>query len=102
METEQQPQDVEWVDFWFESNVVWGPVFSLEDWKGTLAEWHVQHLNLSQTDIYSLATSKCKLDLEFPSFGISRDHINGEMTLGEFFDKHGMEKVVSPVKVPIF
>ena len=100
MELEQHPQHKEWVGFWFETNVANGDVLSLEDWVKMLADWHKYHPNLKQVDIYSLAKSVGKHDPEFPNFGTRREHINGEMTLGEFFDMHGMEKVVSPIKVP--
>ena len=97
---QNQAQDKEWMGFWFETNVANGDVLNLEGWLKMLAEWHTHHANLNQSDIYSLVKSVGKHDPEFPNFGTRREHINGEMTLGEFFDMHGMEKVMPPIKVP--
>ena len=102
MKLEQQQQVKKWVAFWLETSYVWGLIASQEDWLKSLADLNKNPFTAPQ-DIYTLAK---KADVcygyvnSIPSFGTRAEHINGKLTLGEFFDMHGMEKVVSPIKVP--
>lgn len=102
MELEQQQQVKKWVEFWLETNYVWGLITSQEDWLKSLADLNKSPFNAPQ-DIYTLAKkagTDYNYDANIPTFGTRAEHINGEMTLGDFFDMHGMEKVVPPIKVP--
>ena len=99
----QQTQDKKWVEFWLETNYIWGLITSQEEWLKSLVAWGKGNPLSSPSDIYNCA-KKAGVDYNYdenvPSFGTRAEHINGEMTLGEFFDMHGMEKVVPPIEVP--
>lgn len=76
-----------WVNFHFESNQVFGMVDSPSQWRETK---YLYHRAYGDKDIYELKESIPSSPL--PNFGQRREH-KGDRTLGDFFDQNRMTKI---------
>ena len=83
-----------WKTFWFETNSVWGSVDSPIKWREVRGHWNNGCHGMLPEDIYTCNSSYDGIAYpgRLPEFGSRGEHIGGKMTLGEFFDLHGMQK----------
>lgn len=85
----------DWPVFWFETNSAWGLVDSPEAWAEVRRNWNKGAHGLQPDEIYSRNRSFDPPQPRpggVPNFGGRAEHIGGQMTLGEFFDAHGMDR----------
>lgn len=81
-----------WPTFWFETNAVWGIVNNKEDWSKIKETWTTSTDSLDPDSIYNMRQATYEISNGVPSFGSRREHLNGTTTLGDFFDKHNLER----------
>lgn len=89
------------VPFWFETNELWGAIRSYEEWEQVSRTWASKNLTIKREDIYTVnrISNTSVMDIEgdndgvLASFGNRTEHIGGDITLGEFFDKNNMLKI---------
>jgi hypothetical protein len=84
-----------WTTFWFESNSAWGLADSPETWANIRADWNRGAHYMAPKEIYTASRSWDRHNAKpgtVPNFGQRTEHLGGKMTLGDFFDQHGMDK----------
>lgn len=82
---------MKWVPFWFDTNSCFGLADTPEKWDEIKTMWYKD--NFIDANIYDACRSyDSSLESYNPNFGTRREHHNGSMTLGEFFDKNGMKR----------
>ena len=79
-----------WTKFWFESNAIWGEIDSPLKWARVKRIYDAAY----GSGIYDCkkAPSEYQQSPRMPNFGQRREH-QGDETLGEFFDRHGMPRM---------
>lgn len=78
------------VPFWFESSDVYGTVENYNSWQ-IIKDRFEKSGNISS--IYHAKFSINRPKKLIPSFGFMLEHLDGNQTLGEFFDMHEMSKI---------
>ena len=82
-----------WPVFWFETNSAWGLVNSQEVWAAMRTAWNAGGHRQPPEAIYNATLVAAELPQgKIPNFGTRAEHIGGQMTLGEFFDKNGVDR----------
>lgn len=76
-----------WTSFWYESNTAWGWISSKDEWEELKGS--VEEVFPGVTGDYFKDAKRCD-DAVGNEFGFRSEH-RGKETLGEFFEKNGME-----------
>lgn len=87
--------DMPWVTFHLDTNYARGLADSPDHWETIRSNWVNGEHAMNPDEIYTnnrSCDSATNQPGDIPSFGRRAEHIGGKMTLGEFFDAHGMPR----------
>ncbi len=87
----KQPRSMMWRRFWFESNLFFGYIASMDDWRRlrlAYPEMDDEKLLDAKEATYRGTVSQKERDAR-PNYGLRQEH-DGERTLRDFFAEHSM------------
>lgn len=78
--------------FFIDTNQCWGDITSILGWVEFLKTWS-KGIGLHSSEIYDLAkfNTQNSCDGVMKNFGTRSEHVNGDLTLRQFFIENGME-----------